>query len=592
MPTHDLVIRGGTVVDGSGSPPREADVAIDGGIVTAVESHAGQGRREINTRNLLVTPGFVDIHTHYDAQAIWDPWLMPSSLHGVTTVVMGNCGVGFAPVRPGGQSDLIDLMEAVEDIPGAAMHEGIRWEWEHFPEFMDALERRAHAVDYGVQVPHCAVRTYVMGERGVANEAATPADIAAMRAIVRDGLKAGALGFSTSRTELHRTLLGEAVPGTFADRDEVFGIGEELRAHGSGVFQVSVTHRDVPKEFVWMKELARRTGRTVTFNLQQVDEAPDLYKQGLRLLDEARAEGIANVRGQFSGRPVGVLMGWRTTAHPFVLHPEFRRLSHLGPAEMLAELRRPEVRAAILTGDPIPDPPPTDTVVPIFFLQFLLSSFSKMFPLVGDADYEPTADRSLGAQSSATGRPALELAYDAMMADDGRGLLYFPLFGYSGCSFEAIRETMLHPQTGLSLADGGAHCGVICDAGIPTFMLSYWARDRRRGERLPLEFVVRRQTWDTAAQYGLRDRGLLAPGYKADVNVIDYERLRLTRPEVRYDLPAGGRRLFQGAEGYRATVVTGEVTFENGEPSGAIPGSLLRGVRGPAPGAAAPPLPA
>jgi N-acyl-D-aspartate/D-glutamate deacylase len=579
MSKYDLVIRNGNVVDGSGDSVREADVAIEGGIVREVGEVSGRGAREIDARGMLVTPGFVDIHTHYDAQATWDSYLLPSSLHGVTSVVMGNCGVGFAPVAKDGRDQLIDLMEAVEDIPGSAMHEGIEWEWETFPEFMDALERKKHAIDFGVQVPHCAIRAYVMGERGVNNEKATAEDIRGMQSVVRSGIEAGALGFSTSRTELHRTLKGEAVPGTFADKDEIFGIGDVLGELGTGVFQVSVTHRDVPKEFEWMKELARRTGRTVTFNLQQVDESPTLYKEGLRLLDGARGDGIENIRGQFSGRPVGVLMGWQTTVHPFTLHPEFRKLSRLPREQMLAELRKPEVRERFLAGKAIPDQVPDDAAVPVIFLEFLLSSFHKMFPLGARHDYEPAPDKSLAAQAAATGRSEMEIAYDAMMAEEGQGLLYFPLFGYAGGDFEAIRETILHPQTGLSLADGGAHCGAICDAGIPTFMLTHWARDRNRGERLPLEFVVRRQTWDTAEQYGLRDRGRLAAGFKGDVNVIDFDHLELSRPEVRYDLPAGGRRLFQGASGYKATIVGGEVVFEDGEPTGALPGRLLRGER-------------
>ncbi len=579
MSKHDLVIRNGNIVDGSGQPAFEGDVGISDGVIREVGEVTGAGDREIDAKGLLVTPGFVDIHTHYDAQATWDPYMTPSSLHGVTSVVMGNCGVGFAPVRSDAHDRLIDLMEAVEDIPGSAMHEGIEWEWETFPEFMDALEKRQHVIDYGVQVPHCAVRAYVMGERGVNNEKATPDDIERMREVVREGLEAGALGFSTSRTELHRTLEGDPVPGTFADRDEIFGIGDVLGELGTGVFQISVTHRDVPTEFAWMKELAKRTGRTVTFNLQQVDESPTLYKEGLRLLDEARSEGIENVRGQFSGRPVGVLMGWETTVHPFTLHPEFRPLAHVPREQRLAELRKPEVRQRFLSQKAIPDEIPSDALVPVAFLQFLLASFHKMFPLGDRNEYEPAPETSLAAQASTTGRPELELAYDAMMANDGQGLLYFPLFGYAGGDFEAIRETILHPQTGLSLADGGAHCGAICDAGIPTFMLTHWARDRSRGEKLPLELVVRRQTWDTANQYGLRDRGRLAAGFKADVNLIDFDRLGLTRPEVRYDLPAGGRRLFQGAQGYRATVVNGEVVYENGEPTGALPGRLLRGAR-------------
>ena len=578
MSQHDLVIRGGTIADGTGCEPFEGDVAITDGVVRAVGQGVGTGAREIDARGRIVTPGWVDIHTHYDAQATWDPYLSPSSLHGVTSVVMGNCGVGFAPVHEAQRGDLIDLMEAVEDIPGAAMHEGIQWEWETFPEFMAALERRPHAIDYGVQVPHCALRAYVMGTRGVENEPATADDIARMREIVREGIEAGALGFSTSRTEMHRTLEGEAVPGTFAEKDELFGIGRVLGELGTGVFQISTTHRDVPREMVWMKELARETGRVVTFNLQQVDEAPDLYKEGLRLLDEARAEGVTQLRGQFSGRPVGVLMGWQTSVHPFIGHPEFAKLAALPFEERLRALRRPEVRETLVAGGELrTDGLPPDAPIPPAFLQFLVASTRKMYAMAGGHDYEPDPASSIAGVAAATGRSAAELVFDALMEEDGRGMLYFPLFGYANGDFEAIRETMLHPQTGLSLADGGAHCGAICDGSTPTFMLMHWVRDRTRGERLPLEYVVRRQTLDTARQYGLRDRGTLEPGMKGDVNVIDFENLGLTQPEMRFDLPAGGRRLFQGAVGYDATIVSGVPIFEHGEPTGALPGRLLRG---------------
>ena len=581
MASNDLVIRNGTVVDGTGSPPQHADVAIRGDRIAAVGSDVGAGRREIDATDHIVTPGFVDIHTHYDAQATWDPFLSPSSQHGVTSVVMGNCGVGFAPVNEGLRDELIELMEAVEDIPGSAMHEGIQWEWESFPEFMDALERRPHAIDYGVQVPHCALRAYVMGQRGIDNEEATPEDVERMAAIVREGVRAGALGFSTSRTELHNTLEGVPVPGTFAGRDELFGIGRVLGELGTGVFQMSVTHRDVPKEMAWMKDLARETGRIVTFNLQQIDENPELYKEGLRLLDEARADGVHNLRGQFSGRPVGVMMGWETSVHPFIGHPEYVKLARLPMADRLRELRRPEVKARLVAGGGIrTEGLPEDAPIPPIFLQFLVASTHKMFAMGTGHDYEPDPESSIAGRARATGASQAELVYEALMELDGRGLLYFPLFGYAQGSFDAILETMRHPSTGLSLADGGAHCGAICDASTPTFMLMHWARDRTRGERLPLEYVVKRQTRDTAAQYGLRDRGLLAPGLKADLNVIDFENLGLTPPEVRYDFPAGGRRLHQGATGYRATVVSGEVVFEDGEPTGALPGRLIRGEQG------------
>ncbi len=583
MSRHDLVVRNGTVVDGTGTEPRSVDVAIRDGKIAELGTDVGAGYRELDASGHIVTPGFVDIHTHYDAQATWDPYLSPSSDHGVTTVVMGNCGVGFAPVRPELRSEIIELMEAVEDIPGSAMHEGIQWEWETFPGYMDTLESRAHAIDYGVQVPHCALRAYVMGQRGVDNEMATREDVEQMRTIVREALEAGALGFSTSRTELHNTLEGVPVPGTFAERDEIFGIGRVLGELGRGVFQVSVTHREVPNEIPWMKELARETGRMVTFNLQQIDEAPDLYREGLRLLEEAAADGVHNLRGQFSGRPVGVLMGWETSVHPFIGHPEYVKLAELPIDARRRELAKPEVRARLVSGGEIrTDALPSDAPIPPVFLQFLVQATEKMFPMGGAHDYEPDPSTSVRGRSQSTGRTQAEVVYDALMDQDARGMIYFPLFGYAQGNFEAIRETLLHPQTGLSLADGGAHCGAICDASTPTFMLMHWVRDRTRGERLPLEFVVRRQTLDTARQYGLDDRGVLAPGMKADLNVIDFVGLGLTAPEMRHDLPANGRRLYQGATGYRATIVSGVPVFENGEATGELPGRL---VRGPQPGA-------
>lgn len=580
MTKHDLVIRGGTLVDGTGAAPILGDLAIDGDRISAMGSDVGEGRREIDARGHLVTPGWVDIHAHYDAQATWDPMLSPASEHGVTTVVLGNCGVGFAPVRESDRNDLIDLMEAVEDIPGAAMHAGIQWEWETFPEFMDALERRDHAIDYGLQVPHCALRTYVMGDRGINNETATPDDIQQMKEIVGEALRAGALGFSTSRTEMHNTLKGDPVPGTLADHDELFGIGEALAEAQAGVFQMALTHREVPGEIKWMKELAKATGRIVTFNLQQIDEAPDLYKEALRGLDEARAEGITNLRGQFSGRPVGVMMGWETSIHPFLGHPEYVKVMKLPIEERLEALRRPEVKAKLLEGGELRvDALPKNAPIPEMFLRFLAGATQKMYPMGGGQDYEPDPSDSVAGRVQATGSTPAQIVYDALMDQDGQGLLYFPLFGYATSRFDAIEETMRHPQTGLSLADGGAHCGAICDAGTPTFMLMHWVRDRKRGERLPLEFIVKRQTSDTAHQYGLFDRGELKVGLKADVNIIDFEKLGLELPHMRHDFPAEGRRLYQGARGYRATIASGQVIFENGQATGALPGKLIRGAQ-------------
>jgi N-acyl-D-aspartate/D-glutamate deacylase len=581
MAKHDLLIKNGTVVDGTGSKPVRADVAIREGVIAEVDTDLAGAHREIDADGHIVTPGFVDIHTHYDAQATWDPSFSPSTQHGVTSVVMGNCGVGFAPVNMSLRNELIELMEAVEDIPGAAMHEGIEWDWETFPEFMDALERRPHVIDYGVQVPHCALRAYVMGQRGIDNEEATAEDIRKMADIVRESICAGALGFSTSRTEMHNTLEGHPVPGTFAGREELFGIGQALADLGTGVFQMSLTHRDVPKEFGWMKELAKTTGRMVTFNLQQIDENPDLYKEDLRLLDECRAEGIHNLRGQFSGRPVSVMMGWETTVHPFLGHPDYVKLARLPIDERLRELRKPEVKAQLIGDGAIrTDGLPKDAPIPPAMVQFLVGSTHKMFAMGTGHEYEPDPSCSIAGRATASGALESELVYDALMDLDGRGLLYFPLFGYATGCFDAIRETMMNPSAGLSLADGGAHCGAICDASTPTYMLMHWARDRSRGERIPLEFAVRRQTHDTAKQYGLHDRGLLAPGMKADVNVIDFENLTLTAPEVRYDFPANGRRLHQGARGYKTTIASGQVIFENGEATGALPGQLLRGEQG------------
>jgi N-acyl-D-aspartate/D-glutamate deacylase len=561
------VIRGGTIVDGTGKPAFTGDLAFDGGRIAAVGA-VGRGRREIDAAGLLVTPGFVDLHTHYDAQATWDPMLSPSSWHGVTTAVMGNCGVGFAPAAPDRHPWLIGLMEGVEDIPGAAMTEGITWEWESFPEYLDALARRSFAIDLGTQVPHGALRAYVMGDRGAANQPATPDDIAQMAALVHEALDAGALGFSTSRTSLHRSIDGELVPGTFATRDELFGIGAALAAAGKGVYQLACEHGMVPSELPWMAELAAEIQRPVSFNLSQFDFAPDLWKRVLTLLQEVPAH--VPLVAQVAGRPIGVLMNWRITAHPFARHPTFLAMKDQPWDEQLAALRRPDVRARLLTEKP-------GALTP--FEQFVAQSFHKMYRLGAVPDYEPDPATSLAAEAKRTGQSALELAYDAMMADDGRGLLYFPLFNYSDGNLDLLEQLHQHPRTRMGLSDGGAHCGAICDGGMPSFMLQFWTRDRSRGGRLGIEHVIRRQTSETAALYGLGDRGVLAPGYLADVNLIDYDRMFCPTPQVVYDLPAGGRRLVQRAEGYVATFKSGVQTFDRGAPTGLLPGRVLRGAR-------------
>jgi N-acyl-D-amino-acid deacylase len=568
---HDLIIRGGTVVDGTGGPSRTADVAVDDGIITAVgELEGTSARRTIDADGLLVTPGVVDVHTHYDGQVTWDPLVTPSSWHGVTTIVMGNCGVGFAPVRPGSQEWLVQLMEGVEDIPGTALTEGITWGWESFPEYLNALEGMGRVVDVGTQVPHGAVRAYVMGERGSRNEPATPEDIAAMTALVKEGIAAGALGFSTSRTIVHRAVDGEPVPGTFAAEDEIFGIGQALKSLGAGVFELApagAMGEDLAapeREVALMGRLSAAIGRPISFALLQVDAAPDQWRDILRLSAEANAEG-ADLRPQVAGRALNVLLGFQTF-HPFSKRPTYLAIADLPLAERIQHLRKDEVRRAILS-EAIPDDP----------LMAMIGgqSTSHMFPLGEPPDYEPTPDMSVAAIARREGRPEEEVLYDLLVRHDGRELVLFTLGGYSHGSLDDMKEMLLHPNSALGLSDGGAHCGVICDASAPTYMLSHWARDRANG--LPLEFVVKKMTRDTAHLYGLEDRGALLPGYKADINLVDHENLNLRLPEMVHDLPAGARRLIQRADGWKATICSGEVTFEDGEHTDARPGRLIRG---------------
>ena len=568
---HDLVIRGGTVVDGTGGPSRTADVAVDDGIITAVgDLGSVAAQRTIDADGLLVTPGVVDVHTHYDGQATWDPLLTPSSWHGVTTLVMGNCGVGFAPVRPGSQEWLVQLMEGVEDIPGTALTEGITWGWESFPEYLTALEGMHRVVDIGTQVPHGAVRAYVMGERGSRNEPATPEDIAAMAALVKEGIAAGALGFSTSRTIVHRAVDGEPVPGTFAAEDEIFGIGQALKSLGAGVFELApagAMGEDLAapeREVALMRRLSAAIGRPISFALLQVDAAPDQWRDILRLAADANAEG-ADLRPQVAGRALNILVGFQTI-HPFSKRPTYMALADLPLAERIQHLRKDEVRRAILS-ESIPDDP----------LMAMIGgqSTSHMFPLGEPPDYEPTPDKSVAAIARREGRPEEEVLYDLLLRHDGRELVLFTLGGYSHGSLDDMKEMLQHPKSALGLSDGGAHCGVICDASAPTYMLSHWARDRANG--LPLEFVVKKMTRDTAHLYGLEDRGALLPGYKADLNLVDHENLNLRLPEMVHDLPAGARRLIQRADGWKATICSGEVTFEDGEHTDARPGRLIRG---------------
>jgi N-acyl-D-aspartate/D-glutamate deacylase len=570
---HDLVIRNGTIVDGTGAPAFVGDIAIDGGLVTQVGTVAGQGREEIDATGRLVTPGFVDVHTHYDGQVTWDPTLVPSTWHGVTTVVMGNCGVGFAPAAFDRHQWLIGLMEGVEDIPGTALAEGIRWGWETFPEFLDFLDGQPLMIDVGTQVPHGAVRGYVMGDRGARNEPATPDDIAAMARIVQEGIEAGALGVSTSRTIAHRAIDGEPVPGTFAAEDELFAMGRALAAAGTGVFELApagVMGEDLAapdREMDWMIRLAEETGRPVTFALLQHDLEPDQWRKMLDLATDVHDRGIP-IRPQVAGRPLGLLLGLETF-HALRDRPSFKAIEHLPLDEKVACLRDPRRRASILAETPQVDPR----------MSFIGLGLDRTFRLGDPPDYEPHPSESIAALAARDGRDPWDLYYDLLLEDDGHQLLLRPLLGYAQFTQDPIREMVVHPATVLGLGDGGAHVGAICDASIETYMLTHWVRDRTRGERIPLELVVRKMTSDTAALYGLSDRGVLAPGKKGDLNVIDFDALTLRRPEMHYDLPANASRLLQRAEGYTATIVSGQVVMRDGVETGARPGRLLRGAR-------------
>jgi N-acyl-D-amino-acid deacylase len=564
---HDVVIRGGVVVDGSGAKAREGDVAIDGERIAALGDVPERGRREIDARGRHVTPGWVDIHTHYDGQATWDPYLTPSIWHGVTTVVMGNCGVGFAPAAPDRHDWLIGLMEGVEDIPGTALAEGIDWQWESFPEYLDALEAKPHALDVGTQVPHGAVRAYVMGERGAKNEKATAEDIERMREIVREALEAGALGFSTSRTLLHRAVDGEPVPGTFASADELLGIGSALGDTGRGIFELASDLAPEGSEMEWMTAFSKRTGRPVTFACLQNDVDPGQWRRLLAEAEKAAAAG-AHVVPQVAGRPTGLLMGLEATTHPFFHNPVYQEIAHRPLAERVARMRDPEFRRRVLDAS-------ADHSNPM--VAFVMASFHKLFPLGDPPDYEPTPDKSVKAVAEREGRRPEEVAYDLLLRRDGHELLYFPLLGYAEGDFEAIREMLEHPLALLGLSDGGAHCGLICDASMPTYMLSHWVKGRSRGERLPIERAVHAQTRRTAEAFDLWDRGLLAPGMQADVNVFDLDALAVDPPEMVHDLPSGAGRLIQRARGYDCTLAHGQVIVEGGETTGALPGRLLRG---------------
>jgi N-acyl-D-amino-acid deacylase len=561
---HDLVIRNATIVDGTGAEPRGGDIAVDGGVITEVgEVGSTDARRTIDADGRAVTPGWVDVHTHYDGQVTWDPEVTPSSWHGVTTVVMGNCGVGFAPLRPGGEDFLIEVMEGVEDIPGTALHEGIDFVWESFGEYLDALEATDRVMDIAAQVPHAALRAYVLGDR--AHEDATADEVTEMAKLTQQALADGAAGFTTSRTMLHRSKHG-LVPGTAAPADELLAIGEAVAAAGHGVFQLISDHISGDEERAWIVEVARRTGRTVTYSMAQTPMDPTGYRALLADADALHNEGLS-VAPQVPTRPTGMLFGLQSSLHPFITHPGYRALASLPLAARVAKLRQPEVRAALLAEEA-----QTGSGV----ARLLISRFNQIFPLGDPPDYEPPPEASVAAAATREGRRPEEVVLDWLLADDGKALLFAPLSSYVDGDHEAIREMMVHPRSVLGLGDGGAHCGLICDASMPTTLMTHWVRDRTRGERISLELAVQLLTQRPANAYGFADRGVLEPGKRADMNVIDTDGLRLHPPVMVHDLPAGGRRLIQRADGYDATIVAGEVTFERGEPTGARPGRLVR----------------
>lgn len=565
MAEPDLVIRGGTVIDGTGAPKRTADVAIGNGVISEVGRVNGRGRREIDAAGALVTPGFVDIHTHYDGQATWSNRMAPSCYHGVTTVVMGNCGVGFAPVRPTDHDLLIELMEGVEDIPGAALHEGIGWDWESFPQYLDYLGQRRYDMDIGAQLPHGALRVFVMGQRGADREPATPDDIAQMRALTTEAINAGAMGFSSSRTLNHRSSRGEPTPSLEAELDELVGIALGMKDAGRGVVEMISDFGDLESEFGMLRVMAEASGRPMSISLAQ-GLSPNGWRKILGLIESASDDGLV-MRGQVAPRPIGILLGMTTTLNPFTSRPSYTEVARLPLEDRLRALQDPERKARILAEEPSRG---------FAALSRRMEGADKLWVLGDPPDYEPAPEDSLGARARAANRDPWDLTYDLMLEQGGSTLFYTPFANYAENNLDCCREMLLHKDTVPGLGDGGAHVGTICDASFVTTLLTHWGRDRTRGERIDLPTLVKRQTHDTARAVNLEDRGVLAPGMKADVNVIDFANLRNHAPEIVHDLPAGGARLEQKTEGFLATVVSGQVTYEGGEPTDALPGRLLR----------------
>lgn len=577
MAQYDLIIRGGTIVDGTGAAGFVGDVAIRGGVIAAVGRVEGTAAEEIDAAGKIITPGFVDIHTHYDGQATWDQEMAPSSWHGVTTVIMGNCGVGFAPAKPDRHEWLISLMEGVEDIPGTALAEGITWDWETFPEYLDALEKLPRTVDIGTHVPHGAVRAYVLGDREQPGAIPTDEDITAMARIVEEGVRAGALGFSTSRTVLHKSVDGELVPGTTATPEELIAIGEAMgratAAGGHAVFEMASDLKREWNEFVWMGKLSREAKIPVTFAaLQSIAKEMPLAEQIANM--RAENDNGANIVAQIALRGNGIIMAWQGTVNPFAFRPSWMAIKDLPWETQKAKLLDPAFKAQLLAepNDYTNAPKDIGGVVMV-----ISQGWAMQYEMDPDFDYEPGPEASINARAAATGVSPQEYAYDLLCRDEGKGFIYLPILNYADGNLDFLHPLQHADDTVNSLSDGGAHCGTICDAASPTFMLEHWVKSRRRGARIALEQAIKRQCRDTAVLYGLEDRGVIAPGYLADLNVIDMERLKLGKPWLAFDLPAGGKRLLQKADGYVATIKSGTITFRNGQWTGATPGGVIRG---------------
>ncbi|MBL70120.1 MAG: amidohydrolase [Rhodobiaceae bacterium] len=569
MASYTTIIRNGLIFDGTGSPPYEADIAIDGDIISEIGQVEGSGLNEIDAEGQIVTPGFVDIHTHYDGQAAWGDRLDPSSLHGVTTAVMGNCGVGFAPVHESDHDRLIQLMEGVEDIPFPVLAEGLPWQWESFADYLDFLTPRRFDIDLAAQVPHAALRVYVMGDRGVNREEATDDDISKMAKLAHDAVMAGALGFSTSRTLNHRSADGNPTPTLTASERELLGIAMGLRKAGRGTLQFVSDFDDMHEEMAMLRRLVEKSGRPLSVSIAQADSKPTLWRHLTDWLEQGVADGLP-MRGQVGSRPVGVLLGLELTLNPLSGHPSFAKIADLPLNKKVDALRDPTLRAQLLTEEAGSKNP---------FVRALLANFGKIFVLGDPPDYEPTEDKTVAAIAKNRGVSEVEVALDLMLENNGRGVLYFPFLNFADGNLDSTRTMLESNATLPGLSDGGAHVGMICDGSFPTTLLTHWGRDRTRGDKLPLELLIKKQSCDTAHWVGLHDRGVLMPGYRADINVIDFDKLRLHLPEINYDLPAGGRRLMQRATGYTATLVAGEVTYLDGTPTDAKPGKLVRGAQ-------------